>query len=177
MSLFLQKLPFKIAIFLVYFASMQTAARLPWCLSWERIFLQCGRPVFDPWVGQIPWRRAWPPTSVFLPEEFLWTEEPGRLQSMGSQRVGLDWVTFTFKQQQDCFLLWYSTASWLSEHKEILVIWNLGTTVNWNNGNHFLQSSPESTNKTKASRQWTDELFFPNTEHFQQNGYKDSLAN
>ena len=25
-----------------------------------------------------------------------WTEEPGRLQSMGSQRVGHDCVTFTF---------------------------------------------------------------------------------
>ena len=25
-----------------------------------------------------------------------WMEEPGRLQSMGSQRVGLDWVTFTY---------------------------------------------------------------------------------
>ena len=25
-----------------------------------------------------------------------WTEEPGRLQSMGSQRGGHDWVTFTF---------------------------------------------------------------------------------
>ena len=22
---------------------------------------------FDPWVGKIPWRRAWQPTSVFLP--------------------------------------------------------------------------------------------------------------
>ena len=21
---------------------------------------------FDPWVGKIPWRRAWQPTSVFL---------------------------------------------------------------------------------------------------------------
>ena len=21
----------------------------------------------DPWVGKIPWRRAWKPTSVFLP--------------------------------------------------------------------------------------------------------------
>ena len=21
--------------------------------------LQCGRPEFDPWVGKIPWRRAW----------------------------------------------------------------------------------------------------------------------
>ena len=23
----------------------------------------------DPWVGRIPWRRTWQPTSVFLPEE------------------------------------------------------------------------------------------------------------
>ena len=28
------------------------------------------------------------PLRVFLPGEFPWTEEPGRLQSMGSQRVG-----------------------------------------------------------------------------------------
>ena len=27
--------------------------------------------------------------------ENSWTEEPGRLQSMGSQKVGHDWVTFT----------------------------------------------------------------------------------
>ena len=24
---------------------------------------------FDPWVGKIPWRRAWQPTPVFLPKE------------------------------------------------------------------------------------------------------------
>ena len=44
----------------------------------------CG---FDPWVGKIPWRRAWQPTPVFLLGESPWTEEPGGLQSMGSQRV------------------------------------------------------------------------------------------
>ena len=47
-------------------------------------------PGFDPWVGKIPWRRAWQPTLVFLPGESPWTEEPGRLQYMGSQRVGHD---------------------------------------------------------------------------------------
>ena len=31
--------------------------------------LQCGRPGFDPWVGQIPCRRKWQPTLVFLPGE------------------------------------------------------------------------------------------------------------
>ena len=26
-------------------------------------------PGFDPWVGKIPWRRAWQPTPAFLPGE------------------------------------------------------------------------------------------------------------
>ena len=29
--------------------------------------LQCERPGFNPWVRNIPWRRAWQPTAVFLP--------------------------------------------------------------------------------------------------------------
>ena len=36
----------------------------------ERICLQCRRHrrhEFDPWVGKMPWRRAWQPTPVFLP--------------------------------------------------------------------------------------------------------------
>ena len=28
--------------------------------------MRCG---FDPWVGKIPWRRAWQPTAVYLPGE------------------------------------------------------------------------------------------------------------
>ena len=32
-----------------------------------RICLRRSRPGFDPWVGEIPWRRAWQPTPVFLP--------------------------------------------------------------------------------------------------------------
>jgi len=43
---------------------------------------------FSPWVGKIPWKRSWQSTPVFLPEESLWTEEPGGLQSIGSQSVG-----------------------------------------------------------------------------------------
>ena len=30
---------------------------------------RCKRCGFDSWSGKIPWRRAWQPTSVFLPEE------------------------------------------------------------------------------------------------------------
>ena len=35
----------------------------------KKIYLQCRRPGFDPWVGKIPCRRAWQPTPVFLPGE------------------------------------------------------------------------------------------------------------
>ena len=43
---------------------------------------------FNPWVGKVPWKRAWKPTAVFLPGESPWTEEPGGLQSLGWQRAG-----------------------------------------------------------------------------------------
>ena len=35
-----------------------------------RVCLRCRRPVFDPWVGKIPWRRELQSTPVFLPGEF-----------------------------------------------------------------------------------------------------------
>ena len=31
---------------------------------------RCRRPRLNPWVGKIPWRRAWQPTPIFLPGEF-----------------------------------------------------------------------------------------------------------
>ena len=43
--------------------------RLPWWPRWKRIFLQCRRPGFDPWVGKIPWKRKREPTPVFSPGE------------------------------------------------------------------------------------------------------------
>ena len=39
-----------------------------------------------PGLGR-PWRRVWLPTPVFLPRESPRTDEPGGLQSMGSQRT------------------------------------------------------------------------------------------
>ena len=43
---------------------------LPWRLSRWGVCLQCGRGMFNPWVGKMPWRRKWQPTPVFLPREF-----------------------------------------------------------------------------------------------------------
>ena len=39
-----------------------------------------------PGLGRFPWRRKWQPTPVFLPGKSNGPEEPGRLQSMGSQK-------------------------------------------------------------------------------------------
>ena len=53
-------------------------------LIWGFVYLQCGRPRFDPWVGKIPWRRKWQPTPVLLPGKSHGQRSWGRLQSMGS---------------------------------------------------------------------------------------------
>ena len=56
----------------------------------ERTRLQCRRRRrcrFDPWVGRIPWRRAWLPTPRFLPGESHGPEEPGGLQSKGCKKL------------------------------------------------------------------------------------------
>ena len=55
--------------------------------------MQWGRPGFKLWVRKITWRKTWQPTPVFLPGESPWTEEPGGLQSIGSQVVGRDRLT------------------------------------------------------------------------------------
>ena len=50
---------------------------------------QCRQLGLDPWVGKILWRREWQPTSPsILAWEIRWTEDPGRLQTLESQRVG-----------------------------------------------------------------------------------------
>ena len=38
---------------------------------------------------EIPWSRKCQPTLVFLPGKTPWTEEPGLLQSVGSQKARL----------------------------------------------------------------------------------------
>jgi len=43
-----------------------------------------------PGLRKSPGKGHGQPTSVFLPGESLWTEEPGRLQFIGSQRARHD---------------------------------------------------------------------------------------
>ena len=52
--------------------------------------------MWETWVrflGRDPLEKEMAPHSSTLAWKIPWTEEPGRLQSMGSQRVGHDWET------------------------------------------------------------------------------------
>ena len=51
------------------------------------------------------WRRKWQPTPVFLPGEISWIEVPGRLQSMGLQRVKPNIVCIHTNQYKDLLVV------------------------------------------------------------------------
>ena len=59
-------------------------------LRQERICLQCRRPRFNPWVGKDPLEKEMATLSSILAWRIPWTEERGRLQSMGLHRVRLN---------------------------------------------------------------------------------------
>ena len=72
---------------------LQWPLGLPRWLSGKESPCQGRRHRFDPWIGKIPCRWKWQPTPVFLPGKPYGQKEPGRLQSMGSQRVRHPWGT------------------------------------------------------------------------------------
>ena len=66
------------------------------CLHWERYITSV---IFLLKIHDLNWimEKAMAPHSSTLAWKIPWTEEPGRLQPMGLQRVGHDWATsFTF---------------------------------------------------------------------------------
>ena len=66
-----------------------------WCSGKESVCQcrRCKRVGFNPRVRKTPWSRKWQPTPVFLPGKIPWREELGRLQSMGSQSDGHNYMT------------------------------------------------------------------------------------
>ena len=61
----------------------------------ESARLQCGRPGFDPWVGEIPWRRKRLPIPVFWPGEFHRLYSPwGCKESDTTEQLSLSKTTY-----------------------------------------------------------------------------------
>ena len=52
-------------------------------------------PRFYPWVKKIPLEKEMITHSIILTWRISWTEEPGSLQSMASQRIGHNWMTLS----------------------------------------------------------------------------------
>ena len=70
---------------------------LPWWLSGKESASQCRRNGFNPWVGEISWRRKWQPTLVFLPGKSHGQRKLVGYSPWGHKRVRQDLKT---KQQQ-----------------------------------------------------------------------------
>ena len=76
---------------------------------------------FGPWVGKIPWRRAWQPTPVSLPGEFH-----GQRSLAGYSPWGRNESDTTEALMHPCFFLLYTMIYWENGN-----IWY--TQVNWMN--------------------------------------------
>ena len=63
--------------------------------------------MWETWVWSLGWEdvleKEMATHSAILAWKIPWTEEPGRLQSMGSQRVWHDWVTFYIMESSKSF--------------------------------------------------------------------------
>ena len=67
----------------------------PWWLSGKESTCQCRHHGFNLWVETVPWRRKLATIPVLLPGKSPWTEESGRLQSMGSQKNQIQLSNYT----------------------------------------------------------------------------------
>ena len=76
--------------------------------SWASLVTQLVKnlpSVWETWVQSLGWEdpleKGMTTHSRILAWRIPWTEEPGSLQSMGLQRVGQEWSTFTFSHSID----------------------------------------------------------------------------
>ena len=102
------------------------------------------RCVFNPWVGKIPWRRAWQPTSVFLPGEshgqrslmtvHRVTRSRTRLKQLGMHpgKALMPVVYFpSLSQRADFYLLYPSDLFWHIMKNRQNPVFGISLAVQW----------------------------------------------
>ena len=73
----------------LYTVSQNKTRSWPWCWEWLKVGREGDNRRWDGWIAPpTQWTWVW-----VNPGSWWWTERPGMLQSMGSQRVRRDWVT------------------------------------------------------------------------------------
>ena len=97
-------------------------------VSGGKVWLQCRRPGFDPWVGKIPWRRKWQPTPVFLPgkshglRSLVGYSPWGRKESDTTERLHFHFQNVNRMGEED-FSLWRGLRMW--GHQAPVLPWGL----------------------------------------------------
>ena len=83
----------------------------------------------ESWVHSLGWddalEKRMTPHSSILPWRIPWTEEPDRLQSVGSQRVGLNWGYWACMASQ----LWIHVKCHQAIESRLKFIWTQGDIV------------------------------------------------
>ena len=101
-SAYLRLLTFLPTILIPACASSSPAFHMMYSVHRDFLVAQMAKrlPAVQIWIRSLAWEDPldieMATHSSTLSWKFPWTEEPGRLQSMGSQRVEHDWVTFIF---------------------------------------------------------------------------------
>ena len=105
--------------------------------QWRR----CRRLGFSLWVRKTFWWREWLPTPVFFPGEFHGQEDPGGLQSIGSQKSWI-WLSWTWLSWICCCLdLTTKQLSLYTEQDVQHYLWSLWINVFTICGDWFLNWS------------------------------------
>ena len=115
----------------------------------------CKRHGFDPWVGKIPWRRAWQPTPVFLSGKSHVQRSVESYKSIGSQRVRHNRRDLASTHAEELQMPFQNVDFWFSPRTSQLGIsgaWGLGTS---------LTASPYSTWLWRALRPLLVGKFYP----------------
>ena len=76
---------------------------------------------FSPWVGKIPWRRAWQHTPVFLPRESHGQRSLAGYSPQGRKdSARLKWPFLQFSSVQSISLVWLFATPWTAAHQASL---------------------------------------------------------
>ena len=145
-------------LFRSYDTDLWSKAHIPWGFpggdSGKELTSQCRqhkRRGFNPWVGKIPWRRAWQLPPVFLPGESPWTEEPGGLQPWGCTELDMTERLSTAQHRATSVLVempiirvLLATAGSAAKHvmgcqQCFLIHWRLVISTTWNTSRRQLK--------------------------------------
>ena len=110
---------------------------------------------FHPWVRKIPWRRKW--YSSILARIIPWTEELGRLQPTGLQRVRHNWVTehtHTLSPYRNVDFKWSKDLNVRPGTKQLLGENIDGLLFDVNHSNFFLNLSPKAKEIKAEINKW-----------------------